>query len=217
MTTTRSRTGGTGTRRRLTRTVVAGGSAMMLGGVGLNLGGTAPAGADHGETYPHGVLYTSNWRVCAGGNTNTLGPMAVGWATAIWNNHPELDVVQTCDNANVGVWYDYFPDPWFGTTACMDGPNQFRNCNLTFVALNATQNDNAANPWTQWKALGMPRVRPRRRARRPCGLQHLHDGRRVAAHRGHSRPARQRRHLGDLPALSTGSVERVEQIGRAEG
>jgi hypothetical protein len=139
-------------RRRLARTIVAGGSAMVLGGVGLAAGATAPAAASHGGTANTGILNTSDWRLCAPGFSPPSRPaVGVNWGTAVWNAHPELTVTQVCADFNVFVQSASYPDSWLGLTTCPGGLDASRNCAEKFVALNARTIDATAEPVTQWK------------------------------------------------------------------
>jgi hypothetical protein len=152
MRTKRSAESGTGTRK-LSRAVIAGGSAMVLGGVSLAAGAT-PAAASHDHDHPTGALNTPSWRVCRDDTPTAGGNLAVNWATALYNAHPELTVVQqgfgaACPNPNLFVIDEYWPDTMDHLTICFAGTPD--NCGFKVVGLNATLNDAGPDPVAQWK------------------------------------------------------------------
>lgn len=140
--------------RKLSRAVIAGGSAMVLGGISLATGAN-PAAADHDHDDPTGVLNTAGWRVCTDG-TAALGSPAVDWAVALYNSHPDLTVERvgvgaSCPSWNVWVRSDYWPDlAEGGATVCFNSPSP-GTCSIKVVLLNGSVNDFAANPGAQWK------------------------------------------------------------------
>lgn len=147
----RSRPAGTGTRR-LPKAVLAGGSAMIMGGASLVVGPSVPAGATHGGTANSGILNTTNWVICAPGYAPPSRPaVGVNWGTAVWDAHPELSVVQVCGGFNVFVQSASYVETWFGNTTCPGGLDGARNCASKFVALNARTIDATPDPVTQWK------------------------------------------------------------------
>lgn len=155
MKTKTSREAGTRTRR-VSRAVIAGGSAMVLGG--LSLATSSPAGASHDHDEPSGVLNSPAWRVCTDGPA-AFGPAAVNWATALYNSHPDLTVTQlghvsspACQTQmNLFVRYDYFPlETWDGATVCFHSAGG-SSCNIKAVVLNGSAIEAAPNPGAQWK------------------------------------------------------------------
>jgi hypothetical protein len=157
MTTKTSAEGGAGTRR-LSRAVIAGGSAMVLGGAALAAGAT-PAAASHDHDHPSGPLNSPTWRVCQDDTPTFGGIVAVNWAVALYNSHADLDVARlegtgsAClsqSGANVFVVDEYWADTMDHFTVCYS-PGGPANCHLKVVGLNATLNDAAADPVAQWK------------------------------------------------------------------
>jgi hypothetical protein len=138
--------------RKLPRVVIAGGSALALGGLGVAIAPVEPAGADHAGVANSGILNTGDWRVCGPGwRPGTLPEIAFNWALAMWDQHADLTVHQDCGNFNVNYAASSYPATWFGETTCPSGVGANRNCALKNVALNTNTLDAAANPTIQWK------------------------------------------------------------------
>jgi hypothetical protein len=153
MTSKRTRSQPAGARAgRLRRTLVAGGSAMVVGGAGLIVGTSAPAEANHAGTANSGILDTTNWRVCANPALDS-GPARAGfqWATELWNDHPELSVVRTCTNSNVTYEVRSFVETWRGLTTCPPGVDADRNCAAKRVQMNTRTINLTPNPPSQYK------------------------------------------------------------------
>jgi hypothetical protein len=136
------------TGARLRTTLVAGSSALLLGSAALAVGDAGPAEAWHQEVYP--VLNTPNWTLCAPGYSPPSRPaVAVNWATAVWDQHPELTVTQVCGGFNVFVQSFSYAEDWFGLNVCetWSGPD----CTGMSIYLNARVIDATADPVHEWK------------------------------------------------------------------
>jgi hypothetical protein len=137
---------------KLHRTLIAGSSAMVLGGVGLAVGTAVPAEADHGATANSGILYTDNWRVCPlGYDPATVPSQAADWAIGLWNSNPDITVTRNCSGSHVIISNASFPDTFFGNTWCEGGLDAARNCQLKRLEMNTRTLDAAPNPGAQWK------------------------------------------------------------------
>lgn len=157
MTPTRSSQPAATGRRRAARRVVAGGSALALGGLGLAIGPTPPAAADHAGVANTGILNTGTWRIYetlpwpAGSNPKT----GISWGIAVWNAHPDLtvtNVTQGGGTANVAVTAIGTADFWAGATTCTGTIDPVtRNCPAKYVHLNNTEIDAAPDPTATWK------------------------------------------------------------------
>jgi hypothetical protein len=144
-------------RRRAARRVVAGGSALALGGLSLAIGPTPPADAGHGGTANSGILNTTTWGMYEtlpwppGSNPKT----GISWGIAVWNAHAELtvrNVTQGGGTANVLVTAIGTADFWAGLTSCNGTVDPVtRNCPSKHVQLNNTQIDAAPDPTSTWK------------------------------------------------------------------
>jgi hypothetical protein len=134
-------------RRTLARRVVTGGSAMALGGAGLLAGSMAPAAADHGEASPTGVLYTHNWRLC---EIVPAPPVVTDTAKALWNNDPDVNIVETCQDPNILMWSEPMDESFFGATVCV-GTTGSGDCFQDWVWLNETMIETSSDPLWQHK------------------------------------------------------------------
>jgi hypothetical protein len=138
--------------RRVPRTLVAGGAALVLGGAS-QMAGNAPAEATHAGLANSGILNTTNWRIyeTLPWPPGSLPVTGVAWGTAVWDAHPELSVVRTFTNSNIFYHAAPSPETWFGNTTCPGGLDARRNCAAKSVQMNNRTLDAAADPTTQWK------------------------------------------------------------------
>jgi hypothetical protein len=141
--------------RTLSRAVIAGGSAMALGGMSLAMG-AAPAEATHDHDHISGILNSPSWRVCRDDTPTALGNQALNWATAVYDSHSDLGVVQqgqggACPNPNVFFYDESFPEPFDNQTLCFFWDDPGVTCHVKITVMNTGRLNLAANPASQWK------------------------------------------------------------------
>jgi hypothetical protein len=139
---------GKGRTPRLSRAVIAGGSAMILGSAALGTGTVEPAAASHAEVFP--VLGSQEWRICAPGfSPPSLPAVSVAHAVGQYDPHPELAVFETCTDMNVFIQSASYAEGWWGLTECWEwGPV---DCNSMWIGLNSRILDATADPLHEWK------------------------------------------------------------------
>lgn len=142
----RSTTGGA---QRVRRTVVAGGTAVVLGTAALAAGSASPAAADHEFDMPP-VLHSPNWIVCAAGVGGGLPAQSVSHAIAVWDPAPDVTVTAGCPNMNVFVQATAYAEEWWGRNDCWvwrsDG-----DCDGVVISLNSRILDSVPNRAFEWK------------------------------------------------------------------